>query len=49
MLVVDLMHEYELGVWKATFIHLLRILDCLNKTHDLDLRQALSHFYMAYH
>jgi hypothetical protein len=44
MLVVDLMHEYELGVWKATFIHLLRILDCLNKIHDLDQRQALSHF-----
>jgi hypothetical protein len=40
MLVVDLMHEYELGVWKATFIHLLRILDCLNKTHDLDQRQV---------
>ena len=26
MLVVDLMHEFELGVWKATFKHLLRIL-----------------------
>ena len=26
MLVVDLMHEFELGVWKALFIHLLRIL-----------------------
>lgn len=47
MLVVDLMHEYELGVWKATFIHLLRILDCLNKTHDLDQRQVLSHFNVA--
>jgi hypothetical protein len=47
MLVVDLMHEVELGVWKATFIHLLRIIDCLNKTHDLDQRQVLSHCYMA--
>jgi hypothetical protein len=27
MLVVDLMHEFELGVWKALFIHLLRILE----------------------
>ncbi|KAF8218466.1 hypothetical protein L208DRAFT_1351176, partial [Tricholoma matsutake] len=27
MLAVDLMHEVELGVWKAFFIHLLRILD----------------------
>lgn len=29
MLVVDLLHEFELGVWKAVFIHLLRILDSL--------------------
>lgn len=27
MLVVDLLHEFELGVWKAIFTHLLRILD----------------------
>ena len=26
MLVVDFMHEFELGVWKATFKHLIRIL-----------------------
>ncbi|KAI0069257.1 hypothetical protein BV25DRAFT_1867060 [Artomyces pyxidatus] len=26
MLVVDLMHEFELGVWKAVFTHLIRIL-----------------------
>jgi len=26
MLVVDLLHEFELGVWKAIFVHLLRIL-----------------------
>ena len=26
MFVVDLLHEFELGVWKATFMHLLRIL-----------------------
>jgi hypothetical protein len=25
MVVVDLMHEFELGVWKAIFLHLLRI------------------------
>ena len=37
-LVVDLMHEVELGVWKAIFIHLLCILDCQNKglMHELD-------------
>lgn len=26
MLVVDFMHEFELGIWKALFKHLLRIL-----------------------
>lgn len=26
MLVVDLLHEFELGVWKATLIHIIRIL-----------------------
>lgn len=26
MLVVDLLHEFEIGVWKAIFIHMLRIL-----------------------
>lgn len=32
MLVVDLMHEFELGVWKALFIHLLRILEAVDKS-----------------
>ena len=43
MLVVDLMHEVELGVWKAVFIHLLHLLDCQNESlkHELDRRQAL--------
>ncbi|KAF9465232.1 hypothetical protein BDZ94DRAFT_1281476 [Collybia nuda] len=27
MFVVDLMHEFELGVWKSTFIHILRVLN----------------------
>ncbi|KIJ09910.1 hypothetical protein PAXINDRAFT_17027 [Paxillus involutus ATCC 200175] len=34
MLVVDLLHEFELGVWKAVFIHLLWMLDSL-KGHGL--------------
>lgn len=40
MLVVDLMHEFELGVWKAVFIHLLRILSAedSNLIHELDRR-----------
>jgi hypothetical protein len=40
MLAVDLMHEFELGVWKAVFIHLLRVLDCHDEClkHELDKR-----------
>jgi hypothetical protein len=26
MLIPDFMHEFELGVWKATLTHLIRIL-----------------------
>lgn len=38
MLVVDLMHEVELGVWKILFIHLLRIVASVNQLHELDRR-----------
>ena len=40
MMVVDLLHEVEIGVWKAVFIHLLRLLDCVDEKlkHDLDCR-----------
>jgi hypothetical protein len=31
MLLPDLMHEFELGVWRAIFIHLMRILQSLNE------------------
>lgn len=45
MLVVDLMHEFELGVWKALFIHLLRILNAEDPTlvHTLDQRYVHDH------
>ncbi|KIM62393.1 hypothetical protein SCLCIDRAFT_75073, partial [Scleroderma citrinum Foug A] len=38
--VVDLLHEFELGVWKAVFIHLLRMLDSLkgDQLTELDRR-----------
>jgi hypothetical protein len=42
MLVVDLMHEFELGVWKALFTHLIRILNAAHTgdalVHELDRR-----------
>jgi hypothetical protein len=42
MLVVDLLHEFELGVWKAVFAQLLRMLECLeeSKVHELDRRSV---------
>jgi len=40
MLVVDLMHEIEIGVGKVVFIHLLHLLECLhdNLKHELNQR-----------
>jgi hypothetical protein len=50
-LVVDLLHEVELGVWRMLLIHLLRILTTLNKDliHEVDRRCAkhLSHKDLA--
>jgi hypothetical protein len=37
MFVVDLLHEFELGVWKAIFIHLMRILLAAGGTAVKDL------------
>jgi hypothetical protein len=37
MVVVDLLHEVELGVWKAIFIHLLWILDCQSESLKYEL------------
>ncbi|KIJ50228.1 hypothetical protein M422DRAFT_245470 [Sphaerobolus stellatus SS14] len=39
--VVDFLHEIELGVWKATFMHLIRLLyaqDSKNAPHELNQR-----------
>lgn len=43
MLVVDLMHEFELGVWKSLFIHLVRLLQTIDssKIHEMDRRYVL--------
>lgn len=39
MLVVDVLHEIEIGVWRSLFIHLLRILHCEDGLpHELDRR-----------
>ena len=43
MLTVDLLHEVELGVWKALFIHLVRMLHACgaDKVHEFDKRCGL--------
>ena len=43
VMVPDLMHEFELGVWKSIFIHLLRILTAHNPeaVDELNARCAL--------
>jgi hypothetical protein len=40
MFVVDILHEFALGVWRSLFIHLLRILDAAGDglIHELDRR-----------
>ena len=45
MFLLDIMHEFELGVWRALLIHLLHILQAADKTlvHELD------HRYVAHH
>lgn len=55
ILVVDLMHEYELGIWKSLFAHLVRILECidgdmveeLNKRYGFSLETTVSLFYLS--
>ncbi|KAG1833197.1 hypothetical protein DFJ58DRAFT_643689, partial [Suillus subalutaceus] len=39
-LVVDLLHEFEIGIWKSLFIHLLCIICVQDKAliHELDQR-----------
>jgi hypothetical protein len=37
MLLPDLMHEIELGIWRAIFIHLLRILESVGADRLMEL------------
>ena len=44
MFLVDIMHDFELGEWRAVFIHLLRILESVdaNLLTELDRRYVTS-------
>jgi hypothetical protein len=50
MFLLDIMHEFELGVWRALFIHLLRILQAADKTlvHELDRRYVGHHLQRTF-
>ncbi|KAJ3551292.1 hypothetical protein NM688_g4788 [Phlebia brevispora] len=41
MLVVDQLHEFELGVWKATFTHLVRILHAAGNLRVQEMNQRI--------
>lgn len=50
MLVVDLLHEFELGVWKSLFTHLIRLLYAAGKGSDhlvIELDRRCPIFWMA--
>ena len=51
MFVVDLLHEFELGVWKAIFIHLMRILFAAGGSvvQELNFRYVIVLFAMLQH
>ncbi|KAJ2914408.1 hypothetical protein MD484_g6007, partial [Candolleomyces efflorescens] len=46
-LVVDLLHEFEIGVWKRLFTHLLRLLDAFTKKANKTLQAELDLRYRA--
>ena len=45
MLVVDLLHEFELGVWKSLFTHLIRLLYAADKGESEGLVMMLDARY----
>jgi hypothetical protein len=46
MFIVDLMHDFEIGSWRAIFIHLLRLLNSVDASllTELDRRWELPSF-----
>lgn len=53
MLVVDVLHEWEVGIWRQIFTHLVRILDTFkqsrdNRVHELNRRFAVTIYSSTY-
>jgi hypothetical protein len=45
LFIVDLLHEFELGVWKAIFTHLMRILFAAGGTAIQELNWRYVFYY----
>jgi hypothetical protein len=48
MLVVDLMHEFELGVWKGLFTHLVRLLMAIDTSLVVEMDRRCGCIYVSY-
>jgi len=50
LFLIDLLHEVELGIWKALFVHLLHILEAADETmlYELDRRWASHLSYLSF-
>jgi hypothetical protein len=50
MFVVDELHEFELGVWKAIFTHFMHVLHAAggDSVQTLNRRYIFSNFYYIY-
>ena len=48
MLVVDLLHEFELGVWKTLFIQLIRLVYAAGKGSEALVAELDSRFLHDY-
>ena len=46
MLAVDLLHEFELGVWKSLFMQLIRLLHAAGKGSDSLVAKLDSRFVL---
>ncbi|KAJ2935903.1 hypothetical protein H1R20_g1191, partial [Candolleomyces eurysporus] len=44
-LVVDILHEFEVGVWKRLFIHLIRLLEAFSQASGITLTAELDYRY----
>jgi hypothetical protein len=47
--IVDLLHEFELGIWRNTFLHLLRILYAYGGEAIQTLNERSDHRFLLFH